>query len=356
MILYLNLHTIKNPKKILTIKEIAAKAKVSPGTVDRVIHKRGDVSPENIKKVNSIIKKLGYKPNIFARNLVLNKQFNFALFIPDFKKQEYWKATVKGADKAQKELATFGVTVTRYFFDPYNPASFKKQAQKLIADHPDGISVAPAFHNEFQEFVNECKSKKIPFIFIDSTISENKPLSFIGQDAHASGYMAARLMTYNATQGNYLILANTRKIDNHYHFSERIRGFKDFFKENLSEKNTIIELEGIEELDLTSELDTFFSKQKVLGIFVPNSRVHYVAAYLELKKMKGIHLIGYDLIEKNCEYLKNGTIDFLINQKPEEQGYKSIHLLHNSILLKQPVKPVNLMPLNIVVKENIFMN
>ena len=53
----------------ITIKEIAAMAVVSRGTVDRVIHSIPGVSQENIDKVNKIINEYGFKPNSLVKAL-----------------------------------------------------------------------------------------------------------------------------------------------------------------------------------------------------------------------------------------------------------------------------------------------
>ena len=45
-----------------TIKEIAALAGVSRGTVDRVLNDRGAVNPETAEKIRKIAKELDYKP------------------------------------------------------------------------------------------------------------------------------------------------------------------------------------------------------------------------------------------------------------------------------------------------------
>ena len=46
-----------------TIKEIAALAGVSRGTVDRVLNHRGDVNPQTEEKIMKIVRALDYKPN-----------------------------------------------------------------------------------------------------------------------------------------------------------------------------------------------------------------------------------------------------------------------------------------------------
>ena len=47
---------------MVTIKEIADRAGVSRGTVDRVLNNRGKVNPEKEERVRRIAQELGYKP------------------------------------------------------------------------------------------------------------------------------------------------------------------------------------------------------------------------------------------------------------------------------------------------------
>ena len=61
------------PKEIITIKDIAARAGVSTGTVDRVLHKRPNVSKSALEKVNKALEELDYRPNMYASALAYNK-------------------------------------------------------------------------------------------------------------------------------------------------------------------------------------------------------------------------------------------------------------------------------------------
>lgn len=53
--------------KNYTIKDIARMAGVSAGTVDRVLHNRGDVSAASREKVQKVLDEIDYHPNMFAR-------------------------------------------------------------------------------------------------------------------------------------------------------------------------------------------------------------------------------------------------------------------------------------------------
>lgn len=59
--------------KKVTIYDIAKEAGVSPKTVSKVLNCKGGVNEDTRKKVLEIIEKLGYRPNIFARSLRVNR-------------------------------------------------------------------------------------------------------------------------------------------------------------------------------------------------------------------------------------------------------------------------------------------
>ena len=51
------------------IKDIAEKAGVSVGTVDRIIHNRPNVSAVARAKVEKVFKEINYQPNMYASAL-----------------------------------------------------------------------------------------------------------------------------------------------------------------------------------------------------------------------------------------------------------------------------------------------
>jgi len=53
----------------MTIRDVAAEAGVSIQTVSRVLNSRPDVAPETLRRVQEVIQKTGYAPNMLARSL-----------------------------------------------------------------------------------------------------------------------------------------------------------------------------------------------------------------------------------------------------------------------------------------------
>lgn len=70
----------ENKSERIRIKDIAIKAGVSVGTVDRVIHGRSGVSESSKKKVEEILKQMNYQPNMYASALASNKNIIWHVF------------------------------------------------------------------------------------------------------------------------------------------------------------------------------------------------------------------------------------------------------------------------------------
>ncbi|MBN2213255.1 MAG: substrate-binding domain-containing protein [Bacteroidales bacterium] len=352
----LNCLFIKRRKKI-TITDIARLAGVSIGTVDRVIHDRGQVSPETRKKILKIIEKAHFRPDILASVLASKKKYRFIILIPDSQEDSsFWKAPMAGMEKAIAEISHFGIEARYLHFDQFDTASFQKQAHKVIQSKPDGLLFAPVQYRQSVNLVKSCIRNHIPYVFVNSNIEDMDYLSYIGQDSVQSGYLAAKLMSLGLIADSEILVVNiSKQIANHRHILKRNRGFEKYFTDHPDNKIRIktinIENTSQEFVDLT--LEAVFKKSgNINGIFVPSSRVYKVAKYLAGLKTK-IRLIGYDLIEENIPFLENETIDFLISQKPVEQGYHGIMALLNHLVLKKECNKNIYLPIDIITKENL---
>ena len=85
---------------MVTINDVAKAAGVSKGTVDRVIHNRGEVSKKSRDKVLKVIEELGYKPNVYASMLASQKKRSIYCVIPEHSSGDFWSLTAKGLVEA----------------------------------------------------------------------------------------------------------------------------------------------------------------------------------------------------------------------------------------------------------------
>jgi LacI family transcriptional regulator len=218
----------------------------------------------------------------------------------------------------------------------------------------NGLLMAPILTDLSKELIINELPKNITLIFVDSFIPELNYISYIGQDSYQSGVLSAKLMQMLIQKKG--TIAVVRVMPDDYHINERVKGFNSFFKafkEYRIKSYDVFNSDDISEFNIVS--NKIISENKDLnGIFITNASTHYIAKNLKTHILnKKIHIIGYDLIDKNIHYLKEGVIDFLISQKPESQGYQGIYALYRSIVLKEKVNKKKIMPIDIITKENI---
>jgi len=350
---------IKTTKKI-RIKDIAEKANVSIGTVDRVIHNRGEVNAETKSKVLKILEELDYRPNLLASSLASKKKHTFAVLLPEVPYEDaYWDKPLKGVREAATDLQQYGIIIKLHQFSQNDPTSFVGKAKLILESKPEGVVLAPFFLRESNDFVEKLNSKKIPVVLIDSNIGGCNKLTFIGQNSFQSGMLAAKLFDYSLPKDATILIIHFGKgLDNINHPKQREKGFYNYFDtkaEESSEKLYTLEIDTArDDLDFFGLIDQEIKKLGgVNGIFVTNSQVYRIAEYLISRNIQHIRLIGHDLVRKNAEFLRTGVVDFLICQRPIEQGLQAIHALFDHLILKKKVLDDNYTPIDIVTKENL---
>lgn len=336
-----------------TIKKIAQLANVSIGTVDRVIHNRGQVSPETEQRVRRIMKDLNYTTNVFARHLKLAKSFSFGVLMPDPALDEgYWKRSVLGIDRALEELRGQQIDVQYFHFNRYSEGSFDRAADQALQADLDGLLIAPGASEPFHRFIQ--KIPDLPKSIFSTTITDVDCLSCIGQDAYQSGVMAGKLMRLSVNTGGSIVSIRIQPADEH--IQERSNGFQNYFSRYSEFHIAEYEADGNGNSGhFKGVFDQILSDNPDLsGIFMTNVSTHKIAEQIDAAGLAGqIHLVGYDMIQKNVDYLKSGVIDFLISQRPEIQGYQGLYSLYRHVVLKEPVQAKILMQLEIVTLENV---
>jgi len=305
-----------------------------------------------MKKILDVMDKTNYKPNFVARVLSSKKKPRLICLIPFHTPENmYWKEPLEGIIKAENEITDYGVTISYSLFNQYLPDSFEKKTRDVLSNHPDGVLLAPVFSKQAFDFIKKLDNLKIPYVFIDSKLKDANNLSFFGQNSFRSGMLAAKLMELSCSSKGTIAIVNIGiEHENIHHTKERERGFKTYFLNNtrgIQLHVLNISSENINNIDSLLEVpDTDIS-----GIFATSS-VHIIANYLNHKIKDQITLIGYDLTNDNIAFLEEGIIDFLICQKPREQAFRGIYALFHHIVFEKQIRKNNLMPLDIITKEN----
>ncbi len=343
-------------KSKVSVKDIAKLSNVSIGTVDRVIHNRKGVSPATRKLVQDIIDQTGYKKNIVASRLASKKTITLATLLPKGPKPtDYWNLHQQGLTKAYGNLVDLGLVLKHYYFEILDVSSFKSAWEKIQNEHFDGLITVPIFEKLMEDVVMYCTTNEKALLFVDANSEKFKDVSFIGQNAYKAGKACARLMYFiTPPESNFLVVNISRGDKVHINNLQREQGFRSFFKEKGLKNNIITISNRLENLaDFVDELKEFrIGRNEIHGVFVTNSRSSFVVEALNLLDQNNVKIIGFDLNEKNVDYLNQEKIHFLIDQKPGLQSERAVDVAFRAIAYGIHETGDLAMPVEVVLKEN----
>lgn len=341
----------------VTINDVARAAGVSKGTVDRVLHNRGEVSAKSKEKVLKVIEELGFKPNLYASLLATQKERVISCIIPEHLPGEFWSLAGKGISDAALLVSRYGIKVETVHYDQYCHESFRSACASVLDSNPSGVLVAPIFREETISFVNQLTDRGIPYIFLDTKIDESGHLAYFGMPMYQSGVLCADILCGGSSipQTVYVVRIARDRFGLSDPTASRRAGFMDYMTDNYPQTRIVsVFVNPKDQEQIWATLDETIGAdegQKFIVMF--NSRIHIVADYLAARGQKGNRVIGFDMLEKNMEHLRAGTVQALVTQHTDRQAVDAVNALADYILLGTPVsKKDNFTQMDILTKYN----
>ena len=344
----------------LTIKQIAALSGVSAGTVDRVLHNRGKVSPEALAAVQSVLESQSYKYNLHTSAVAFKKtrkSFKIVVAIPTSEKGEYWDLVRMGVEKAFLEYGDISIKSKFVFFDQFNSLSCRDAFHSVASMDFSGAILGTTFVEETRELCSVLEARGIPYIFIDGKVPETRPIASYEADQAACGRLLARLMDGLTPSGLKLALLLPHRVGSRLSNNSAIRmaAFKAFFEED-GRRRDVVESYFSAESSAESRADirAFLTANPDIG----GVAVVISAGYLISDALSGgkgnLVIGGFDVTEGNARCLREGTLDFLINQHPGRQGFYAVESMLHFLLYGAPDKSLReYLPIDIVFRESL---
>ena len=343
--------------KKIRIKDIARMAGVSAGTVDRVLHNRGNVSDDARIAVEKIIEQVDYRPNMHVSSLSLKRRYKIAVTTPQYSSGAYWESIHNGIKHTLDEYENIKVEYHVFTYNQYDIYSCREVFEKISRFEMDALIIGTTFREETIKLCSKMDERQIPYIFVDSSVDECKPLAFFSADHYMVGRLIANLITSITPKGSNIgLLQAVRTGDSSaYTTILRKKGFTDYLSEMKSMNQVLkIPFSVSQPEDNERHLSHFFKNHKnVPGIVVMNSRGSIVSDYLYNNNMDNVKMICMDLTTPNIEAVKKGHIDLLIGQGPEYQGFYAMKTLLEYLIFKNPVTVQNFVQLDIITKETV---
>lgn len=330
--------------RMITIKDIAEKAGVSRGTVDRVLHDRGKVAPEKAQRIRRIAQELGYQPNIAGKGLAARKKHIKIGFIYVKGEQVPFHGVIyESAREYAQELLQYGVEVQFYPFELKDyTENFKKWDKRFVesvrGQHINGLAAVGALGHHLQQVLDQNGIRDIPIVLYNMDENIKGKLAYVGCDYRQAGRLAcglAALMTKNRAHVGIISLDDGGMQSS----MERVAGFESEIRERYPQ----IQIRAKYFTEDVENLDDFFTEVQQMMERHPDIDVLYLAnpgdySVCQSIRRSGmtsdVRIITNDLVtDWQREMVKNGTIDATICQEPEKQGVKPLEILFNYLAL-----------------------
>lgn len=339
----------------VTIQQIAEKAGVSRGTVDRALNNRGRINPEVADMVRRTAEEMGYvhkarkrqKNSGGKRKIGIVTQLSGSSFMLEIK---------RGIQTGKKELEDLGIEVLVKENTSVHEEDQLRAIDELLKEGIQGLAIMPVDSEAIREKLNWLvNEKKIQVVTFNSDIVGTKRCCFVGMDNKLSGQTAAGLFGV-MTRGVGKILVITG------YFSSMLNNSRvDGFVEEIKKISPKLEIAGVQgSFNNTEEVrkiieNAMMSISGINGIFVVSGgQEGIVEALKNLGVDQRPYVVIYDQTKKNEKLLKDNVADFLIDQNGFEQGYRPQRILADLLLNdNQPEKEYFYTGIDIKTKYNL---
>lgn len=323
----------------VTIKQIAELAGVSRGTVDKVLNGRPGVKPDTQERILQIVAELDYKPNYLGKALVRSKEkLKIGVILtPEY--NPFVHEIIHGIHTAQDEFKLFGLDVTIKMLSSLEPAEQIGILNYFENENYSGVAVFPINDDQVIRKINSMQENGIAMITFNSQVQSINDICFVGQNHYKGGRAAAGLMNKLLPDGGDIgIIISSMNLSCH---QDRLQGFQEKIAEEPRKLSIVQIQENQDRSDLAFKIAFTYinTAPNLKGIYLTGGGAAGIGKALDLtNKNSKIKVICHDLVSDTIELIKKGTVDFILGQNPERQGYLLIKTLFEYLIKHQSPK------------------
>lgn len=208
-----------------TIKEVSNLSGVSVGTVSRYLNGATNIKESNIKRIELAVKKLDYKPNIFAQSLKQKRSYSIGILVNNI--NNIFSSSFSGKLEYLLEQDNYTTLIIDYH---NNQSDLKNKIGFLLSKSMDAlVLVASEQRASDMDYLNKLK---IPIIVLDNPVDLPHVTSVIVNNEE-SVHKVVNTMIDNIGKDVGLIALPTGT----YIGNSRLNGWKDAFLDHGLEPN-----------------------------------------------------------------------------------------------------------------------
>lgn len=337
--------------KRVGLHEIARRAEVSIGTVDRALHSRPGISEATRKKVREIAEMLGYTPDLAARALAVGRsQFRVGVCIPEEIRQ-FFDQMRDGIFGEARRAARVGMELI-YRPVPSLGENEQRQLSSLLDEDLRGLIVMPGNPRVVAPIIDAAEARGIRVVCICSDAPHSRRSAVVYANPNLQGRLAAELLA-KFIPGDSDVAAITGMLRTEEH-RQKVEGFRSRLAQHSGMTLAcVLEAHESEEESYQKTLDLLSGNPEVRGIYVTTVNCLPVCRAVRERKRTDVRLITTDLFPQMVPYFENGIIGASIYQDPYTQGETAVKILVDHVIEKVPIVSSNNLNPGIVLQSNL---
>ena len=328
----------------ITQLDIAKKLNVSRITISKALRDHSDISIRMKEMVKETALKMGYTPNLVAKQLKEKKSFTIGIVAPGLRNSFFAHVIDTMIDIANTKGYKVIVTISRE-----NEEIELQNIQNLVGLRVDGLLVCVSQLSTNPDVFNAVKNMNIPLVFFDREFEGLGFSSVVFDDKKG-----AEIALDTIIKDGYSKIAHFAGYSNISIGKQRIDGYKSALtKNNIMIDDKLIIESGFEIKDGYNSFMKLYDQEMLPEvIFAVNDRVA-LGAYKAIKSLNlnipsDIAVIGFGFNETALTFTPSLSV---INQNPEKMGEEAINLLIDEIS-----NPENRIEKRIVIEEEYKSN
>jgi LacI family transcriptional regulator len=340
--------------KPASIKDIAQALGTSIGSVDRALHNRSGISPATRARILKKAEQLGYRPNLAARSLKLNRRLHIGAYFPE-QIASFFDPLRSGVRAAA--AASIGLNVDLAFRS--FPRLDAGDVELLASDASrkfGGILITPGNPSRIEPALRTLARQGVAIICVASDAPRSERLASVAIDAYASGAIAAELFSRTILKAGHLATI-TGKLTTLDH-AEKLRGFAAnlaLYAPHLALLPAIESHESSQEA-YRQAMALLSRTPRPLGIYVSTANsLPVLRALKEMNLLGKVQVIATDIFPELVPYIESGDVFATLNQRPFSQGRTAFELLVRYLVDGSVPKPVTSLAPDIVLRSNLAL-
>lgn len=333
------------------IKEIAHALGVSIGTVDRALHGRSGISPKTRERVLKMAQTLGYRPNVAARYLRLNRKIRISVQLPQ-EIAAFFDALRTGIREA---ASPFHSTVELQFRTyPHLGEGDIAVFEEALREQVDGIIVAPGNPRLLRPSLRKAAASGIPVVCVATDAPGAERLTSISTDPYTSGAMTAEMLT-RCVKKSGAVLVVTGGLNTVDH-TEKLRGFAAWLSEMRSPLTILPVIEAHDDpTEAGSKTREALQRHRDLcAVYVTTANsLPVLEAMEESGRLPQITAITTDLFPALVPYIRRGAILGTVYQRPQTQGRMALLSIYRFLMEGVSPLPRQPLPPHIILQSNL---